>query len=116
MAQGTPEGGQGDAQERPSDSKGGQARPGAKKDARYTFLGAQKISLFGIPRLQKSSQSRESDFLKTELSFENGAHFQREGLAKPGQRGLAKPGRARAGQSRQRGEVKGANVLWVLEA
>ena len=48
--------------------------------------------------MPKFSQSLKSDFLKTELSFENGAHFQREGLAKPGQRGLEKPGQAREGQ------------------
>ena len=42
--------------------------------------------------------------MKTELSFENGAHFEREGLAKPGQRGLEKPGQAREGQKGQRGE------------
>ena len=42
--------------------------------------------------------------MKTELSFESGAHFEREGLAKPGQRGLEKPGQAREGQKGQRGE------------
>ena len=42
--------------------------------------------------------------MKTELSFENGAHFEREGLAKPGQRGLERPGQAREGQKGQTGE------------
>ena len=45
--------------------------------------------------------------MKTELSFESGAHFEREGLAKPGQRGLEKPGQAREGQKGQTGEPAG---------
>ena len=45
--------------------------------------------------------------MKTELSFESGAHFEREGLAKPGQRGLKKPGQGREGQKGQTGELGG---------
>ena len=88
---GRPKGGQREAKGRPREAKGGQSSPKPKKDARYPFLGAKKWSDFEGKIVPKASQSRKSDFLKTELSFESGANFQREGQAKPGQKGLAKP-------------------------
>ena len=57
----------------------------------------------GRERLPKSNQNRESDFLKMSVSPRRRAHFEREGLAKPGQRGLEKPGQAREGQKGQTG-------------
>ena len=71
----------------------------------YPVFRSQKASLFGGPRLPKSSQNRESDFLKMSVSPRRRAHFQGEGLAKPGQRGVAKPGQAKEGQSRRMGEA-----------
>ena len=96
-----PKGSQREAKERP---RGGQERPKAAKAAQslkrtsgYRVLGCQKPSGFGRKMKPKFSQSRKSDFLKTELSFESGAHFQREGQARPGQKGLAKPSQSQAG-------------------
>ena len=96
-AKGRPKGGQREAKGRPREAKGGQSSPKPKKDARYPFLGAKKGSDFEGKMMPKASQSRKSDFLKTELSFESGAHFQREGQGRPGQKGLAKPSQARRG-------------------
>ena len=107
--QGEAKGGQREAKGRPREAKGrpketkrkpkgGPERPKAGKAAQslkrtsgYRVLGCQKPSDFGGKMMPKFSQSRKSDFLKTELSFESGAHFQREGQARPGQKGLAKP-------------------------
>ena len=47
---------------------------------------------------QKSNTRQESDFSKMSVSPRRHAHFEREGLAKAGQRGLQKPGQAREGQ------------------
>ena len=55
--------------------------------------------------MPKFSQSRKSDFLKTELSFESGAHFEREGLAKPGSKSQAKPGKARKARQASPGRL-----------
>ena len=115
-AQGRPRGGQGEARR-------GQRRPSQARDENkpkpgqgYPNFRSQKASLFGGPRLPKSSQNRESDFLKMSVSPGRRAHFEREGLAKPGQRGLAKPGQGREGQSRPSGEVRGVLNSLVLEA
>ena len=89
--QGKPKGGQREAKGRPREAKGGQSSPKPKNDARYPFLGAKKGSDFEGKMMPRASQSRKSDFLKTELSLESGANFQREGQAKPGQKGVAKP-------------------------
>ena len=53
--------------------------------------------MFQEKMVRKSSQSRESDFLKMSVSPRRRAHFQRLGQARPGQKGLAKPGQAREG-------------------
>ena len=95
--QGRPKGGQREAKGRPREAKGGQSSPKPKKDARYPFLGAKKGSDFEGKMVPKASQSRKSDFLKTALSFENGAHSQKEGQARPGQKGVEKPSQAREG-------------------
>ena len=63
----------------------------------------------------KASQSRKNDFLKTELSFESGANFQREGQAKPSQKDLAKPGQAMEGLLGPTGEVS-TSGFWPPEA
>mgnify|MGYP001336383281 CR=1 FL=1 len=88
-----------EAQERRREAKGGQARPGTKTGPNQ----ARATSLSGGPRVETSSQNRESDFLKMIVSPKRRAHFQREGQAKPSQKGLAKPGQAR--EASQGGEV-----------
>ena len=57
--------------------------------------------------MPKSSQSRESDFLKMSVSPRRRAHFERSGQARPGQKGLAKPSQARPGLLRPRGGGQG---------
>ena len=103
-------GAQKEAKERP---RRGQERPKAAKAAQslkrtsgYRVLGCQKPSDFGGKMMPKFSQSLKSDFLKTELSFESGAHFQREGQARPGQKGLAKPSLARTRLASPGGEPR----------
>ena len=108
---GRPKGGQREAKGWPREAKGGQARPEDQKTKKKMFFGACVGSLFGGSRHQKSSQSRENDFLKTELSFEIGAHFEREDLAKPGQGGVEKPGQAREGEKGQTGEQRRLKLL-----
>ena len=81
----------------PGEAKDGQSSPKAQTDARYTFLGAKKGSDFEGKMVPKASQSRKSDFLKTALSFESGAHSQKEGQARPGQKGVEKPSQAKEG-------------------
>ena len=57
--------------------------------------------------------------MKMNVSPRRRAHFEREGLAKPGQRGLEKPGQAREGQKGQTGEPcgrRGAKEIRLLEA
>ena len=104
--QGRPRGGQGEARR-------GQRTPNQARDENkpkpsqgYPFFWSQKASLFGGPRLPKSSQNRESDFLKMSVSPRRRAHFQREGQAKPGQKGLAKQGKARQGLLGPTGEAQ----------
>ena len=94
-AKGRPKGGQREAKGRPREPKGGQSSPKPKKDLGDPFFERVFWSDFEGKIVPKASQSRKSDFLKTELSFESGAHFQREGQARPGQKGLAKPSLAR---------------------
>ena len=99
-----PKGGQGCPKGGPGEAKGGQgrprkARPGqeTKKSKKISFLELVLAPFFGGPRPQKASQSQKNDLLKTELPFESG-HFECEGQAKPGQRGLEKRGQGREGQ------------------
>ena len=90
-ATGRPKGCQREAKGTPREPKGGQTSPKPKKDLGDQFLETLFWLDFEGKIVPKASQSRESDFLKTELSLESGAHFQREGQAKPGLKGLAKP-------------------------
>ena len=103
-AKGKPKGCQSEAKGRPREPKGGQSSPKPKKDLGNPFFENLFWSDFEGKIVPKASQSRKSDFLKTELSFESGAHFQREGQARPGQKGLAKPSLARTRLSSPGGE------------
>ena len=98
--------GQRAAKGRPRDAKRkprrGQGRPKAAKAAQspkrtpgYWVFWFK--SDFEGKIMPKASESRKSNFLKTELSLKSGANFQREGQAKPGQKGLTKRGQAREG-------------------
>ena len=99
---GRPRGDQEEAKGGQAETRSGQGRRGqarmpnqAKPSRRNRDLGAQKGTKIERKMMPKSRQSRESDFLKMSVSPRRRAHFEREGLAKPGQRGLEKPGQAK---------------------
>ena len=86
--QGEAKGGQREAKGRLRGGQGAakrdQGRPGqarrpnrAKADQGYTFFGTKKGTIFEGETDQKSSQSREGDFLKMSVSPRRRAHFQR---------------------------------------
>ena len=98
--QGGPKGDQGRPREAKRRPRGGQEDQKGGQRAAKRGQGEAK----GKP---KRGQDRESDFLKMSVSPRRRAHFQGEGQAQPGQRGLAKPGQGREGVLGQSGGSPG---------
>jgi hypothetical protein len=110
-AKGRPRGDQEEAKGGQGETRRGQGRLGqargpnqAKPSRGNRVLGAQKGTKIERKMMPKSSQNQENDFLKMSVSPRRRAHFEREGLAKPGQRGLAQTGEAKKASQGQTGE------------
>ena len=79
-----------EAKESPKgDPKEGQERPKTRPGERKGAQGTLKSLTFGGSQASKKQANQERDFLKTELSIESGAHFERED-AKGRPRGVQK--------------------------